>query len=671
MTEQLSNRPPCSLPMADADPRLGNFNWTKGLQSETDWIWSGNLTRSAFPNNLARFFLHIPAVFEQQLNYSTTLIFDEPSYRNGVQMSGFIPRVTRELVISFIAQLRRSHYSMTHHTILGTLTARKYKLSDTEISDKWGHLLEWEKYPNFYTRTEMAALKFARAFATDPKCYLDSHYAELRSALTEENAKLYWAEIGWLKEVQTARTGLALAIASGKNAEEAQSAARAAVRDLSHAISTDDNERKVNAQVVELGFICLQFVALTGVFSALNIPDEASTRETFEEVVPEALRVVIDRILAGTTDGMPPFIPPRVELPSKEIASGQVRVQPSLPRGRRIPLVSWESEPSQGTRDKGLALGGIQVGVYGWSFGAYFPGSLPYSLMHHGELARFEAPYSLPLLFNEDEWRNGTQTGGYNRPPIKELVIQKVYHLTRSRYGLEHHSMFFFNAFLQSRGVGAFRIPGLTDAQHTVALAAAIGAAEAMLLNVDHHREAPAGIFSAVELGILDWVEAFVMAPHTAYRFEPHLRSALMDSNQLELSTGIRRLDVSGLDDPSAAAGRLVDHQVAELSMIAGHMDGLGRFLSVLQLESELPVDIVRPSVGTNNILELQLTGAMNSRPGLFDALRFCFVPTSVLTVNELLANPTLNMHVRDILGHNPQAVVALDSAAALLTAEF
>jgi len=75
MTEQLSNRPPCSVPMNDADARLDNFNWTKGLQSEADWIWSGNLNSVAFPNNLARFFLHIPGVFEQQLNYSTTLIF--------------------------------------------------------------------------------------------------------------------------------------------------------------------------------------------------------------------------------------------------------------------------------------------------------------------------------------------------------------------------------------------------------------------------------------------------------------------------------------------------------------------------------------------------------------------------------------------------------------------
>ena len=143
-------------------------------------------------------------------------------------------------------------------------------------------------------------------------------------------------------------------------------------------------------------------------------------------------------------------------------------------------LVSWELDPVQGTRDKGLALGGITSASMVRSFGADSPGSLTYALMHHGELARYEAPYSLPLLFNEDEWRNGTQTAGYNRPPLKELLIQKVYHLNRSRYGLEHHTMFFFNAILQSYGAGAFRLPGLTDEQHEAALKIAVSSAQSI-----------------------------------------------------------------------------------------------------------------------------------------------------------------------------------------------
>ena len=55
------DRQPCSLPLADADLGLGNANWTKGLQAMSDWIWSANLNPVAFPNNLARYFLQIPA----------------------------------------------------------------------------------------------------------------------------------------------------------------------------------------------------------------------------------------------------------------------------------------------------------------------------------------------------------------------------------------------------------------------------------------------------------------------------------------------------------------------------------------------------------------------------------------------------------------------------------
>jgi len=671
MSEQLSQRPPSSVPMNDADKNLNNFNWTKGLQSESDWIWSGNLNPVAFPNNLARYFLHIPGVFEQQLNYSTTLIFDEPSFRNGVQISGFVPRVTRELVISFIAQLRRSRYSMTHHAVLGALTARKHGLTDDQISAKWGNLLDSQNHPDAFTRLEQACLKFARCFATDPKTYVDSDYTELRAAFSEENARTYWDETGWLKSIQAARVATALGLAAGKTSQQIQVDCRAATAGLSQAISHEDNERKVNAQVIELAFIALQFVALTGVFSSLNIPDEDFLDGVSAQVVPERVRTVIASILSGTTADMPTLVPAAVQLPVKEIMAGQVRVEPTLPRGRRVPLVSWEVDPEQGTRDKGLALGGIHVGVYGWSFGSYFPGSLTYALMHHGELARYEAPYSLPLLFNEDEWRNGTQTAGFNRPPIKELVIQKIYHILRSRYGLEHHTMFFFNAILQFFGVGAFRVPGMTDEQHALALKTAIGKAETMLLHIDNHREAPSGTFSTLEVALLDWIETFVTAPHAAHKFEGKLRDELTANNQLEIDAGLRRLDTMGVQDPPNAMKRLIDHQISELAMVAGHMDGLGRLLTIMQLESELQVDALHLVNGPGNTIQFALTGAMNNRPSLFDALRFSNVTNGVLTYNELLVNPSVNHRVRDALGADPSAVVAISQASASASSEF
>jgi hypothetical protein len=670
MSEPLNKRPACSLPMADADPKLGNFNWTKGLQSQADWTWSGNLNPEQFPNNLARFFLHVPGVFEQQLNYSTTLIFDEPSFCNGVQVSGYVPRVVRELVISLIAQLRRCQYSLTHHAVLGVLTARKHKLSDTEITEKWCNLLAPEK-TSAYTRLELAAIKFATHFATNPKAYSTEDYTELQAAFAEENSRVYWEEGGWLAQLQKAREARAYALATGKTGDKALDAARAAALGTSRDISNEENERKINAQVTELAFIALQFVALTGVFSSLNVPDEDFLPATLEQVVPKALRDVIAAILGGTTDGMMSLVPPRIEPPAAEILGGQVMIEPAAPRGTRIPLKSWESEPAQGTRDKGLAIGGIHVGVYGWSFGSYFPGSLTYALMHHGELARFEAPYSLPVLFNEDQWRNGTQTAGYNRPIIKELVIQKVYHLLRSRYGLEHHTMFFFNAVQQEFGVGAFRLKGLTDEQHADALQRALKMAEALILNLDVPENAPEGIFSPLHMALLKWVEALVVAPHTAHTHEPKLREALLASNKKEIGAGIRQLDRSGTVDEPVAMKRLIDHQIAELAMMAGHMDGLGRFLTILQLESETAVSTVKTVVDADNVVSLQFTGAMSSRPSLFDALRFCNVPESVLTYNELLANPQINTRVREALGRDPNATVHIKASTVTLTAEF
>jgi hypothetical protein len=133
----------------------------------------------------------------------------------------------------------------------------------------------------------------------------------------------------------------------------------------------------------------------------------------------------------------------------------------------------------------------------------------------------------------------------------------------------------------------------------------------------------------------------------------------------------LRQLDRAGVSDDKAAMKRLVDHQIAELAMITGHMDGLGRFLTILQLESELPVSIVQPTTSPSNSMELRLTGAMNNRPGLFDALRYAQVPDSVLTFNELLANPAVNTRVRNALGKDGTAAIHISARAAAATSEF
>ena len=694
-----AGRPQCSLPLSDADLSLDNANWTKGLQAMSDWIWSANLNPAAFPNHLGRYFLHIPGIFEQQLNFSTTLIFDEPSFKNGLQISGFLDRVSRELAISLIGQRRRSWYTMTHHAVLGRLTAIKHGLTDSQFIDKWYNLIEHREHPKCYTRVERAVLEFADAIATDPKTYLNEQYEELRAALMEDNNTRYASEGLWLARLEVARVARAEALLKNALPAEADRASRQAADSVSSEMPQDLNEQKVNAQVVELAFLCLQFVALTCVFTGLNIPDEEFLPSVMTDVIPAP---VIERINELNTLGMEGNTPELVPPPACDepgdlnvggdvfnaILKGDVVVEPASLKGARVPMTPYEGKDDGGDfrpaflcmpdTDKGLTIGGIQVGVYGWGFGAHFPGSLVYALMHHPELARYEAPYSLPLLFNEDEWRNGVQTSAYVTRRVKELVIQKVYKINRSRYGIEHHTMFLYNTFFDEHGVGRPPRPELSDEARAAARNAALGRASNATLHIHDHSQAPDGVYTPLEKEVLLWTECLMRRPHDAHKIEQRVRYELDTGNRREVKAGLRRLDTSPGLGEEAAHKRLVDHQIAELAMMIGHMDGLGRVMSILRLEAEEPVQAIEgrpgPSGGIvpscDNDGQVKFTGFFNNRPGLHQVLRFLGLNDAVLTLNELMVNPDLckNRKVRMQKGEK-KIKVSADQAAE--TGEF
>jgi alkylhydroperoxidase family enzyme len=694
-------RPRSSLPLADADLSLGNANWSKGLQAMSDWIWSGNLNPVAFPNNLGRYFLQIPGIFEQQLNFSTTMIFDEPSFRNGVQISGFLNRVVRELVISLIAQRRRCWYSMTHHAILGRFTAQKHGVSEDEYISKWAYLTEHEKYPQHYTPVEREALVFADAFCTNPKAYTDEQFSVLKAALQEDNEKRYAEEHLWLARLQAARVERARILLKGKPDDEAMiEACRSAAEDVEKDIPSDLNERKFNAQMVELGFLCLQFVALSCAFTGLNIPDEDFLADVMKQVVPAPVIEKINELNRFGLEGRTPeLVPPSAcEDPDdlnvggavfEAVKAGRVKVSPALLKGARIPLTPYEGRDKEGNFrpafaglpdiDAGLTVGGIQVGVYGWSFGGHFPGSLPYCLMNHPELSRYEAPYSLPLLFNEDEWRNGIQTGGYTSRRLKELVIQKVYRTNRCRYGLEHHTMFFYNTFFDEHGLG-LRAPMANFSQKDGEQARAMAAQRAhnACLHVHDHTHAPPETFSPLEEATLTWVQALLQTPHRAHLEEKGFREELEQENMMEIRAGTRRLDTSPGIGEKAALKRLVDHQVAELSMMTGHMDGLGRAMTMLRLEAEEAVMMVVGEAGPSGGIipdcddddQVQFTGYFNNRPGVHDVLPFIGVSEEVLTLNELMVNPPLCKAVAERL-QKGEKNIQISSKEAEETAEF
>jgi alkylhydroperoxidase family enzyme len=672
-------RPPCSLPLDDADLSLGNANWMKGLQAMSDWCWSGHLNPRAFPNNLARFFLHTPGIFEQQLNFSTTLIFDEPSFRNGIQISGFLDGVTRELAISLIAQTRRCWYSMTHHAVLGQLRAKKHGMSDSAFEAKWSNLTRFRESRGVYTEVEFAVLEFAEAFATNPKKFGDAKYGQLRKVLAQANDVRYASEGMWMQRLKMARTAWSLAASSGATREEADKAAAQAAAQVNDQIPAAVAEAKLNAQIIELVFVCLQFVALSGVLTALNIPDEPFLAGVMQSSLPPALIHQMNTLCSLSGKNMPALVPDAVVPPIREIDAGSVVVQPSRPVSRRIPLESYEIKMDRDL-DKGLTVGGVQVGTYGWSFGIHFPGNLVYCLMLHPELARYEPPYSLPLLFNEDEWRNGVQTSGYVSRVLKELVYQKIYKITRSRYGLEHHTMFLFNSYLDLYGVGRPPRPDLSSQQQKKARELAIRRAEQAVLHIQDHNNAPEGVFSSMELAVLTWVEAFLTKPHDAHLVERDMRDGLDRENQREITASMRILDTSPGLGQRAALDRLLNHQVAELAMLTGHMDGLARALTSLQLYSEGPVQIVEGTIDpvTSGITptltstgEVKPTGYFNTRPALLDFMREVVgVTAKAFTVNELMVNPELNAEIRRRLNVGERNIHICASIAER-TAEF
>ena len=486
-------RPPCSIPLGDADLTLNNANWTKGCQSMAEWCWTGNMIPSAVPGFLGQFFLQVPGVLEQQLHYSTALIFDEPSFRNGAQVSGFLERVTKELLTNLIAQRRRCWYTANHHAFLGRLTANKHGLSEEQFTQKWANLTEHESHAQHFTRVERAALAFADAFATDPKGYSDSSYAELRGALAEDNTRRYPKEALWLSRLQAARAARAAGLAAGAAGQQVLEKSKAAAASVSKQISKELNERTVDAQVVEMAFHCLNYLTLSTVFTGLNIPDEPPFPDFMAQTVPAPVIEHINALNRAGGRDMAPVVPPTVDLPLDEILAGRVVVAPSPLGGERLPR-AFSEDFGLATRDKGLTIGGVQTAIWSWAPGRRYPTDLALILLHHPELARFAPAYDVALTSNEDQWRNGVQIAGYVSLRLKELAAQKVCRLVRSRWAIEHGTATFYLACLDEYGA--------RERAQGHARQAALAAARDAIVHIGDHMSAPDGVLLKSREGV-------------------------------------------------------------------------------------------------------------------------------------------------------------------------
>ncbi len=668
-------RPPASVPLQDADPKLPNVNWVRGDEARAEWTWAAQLMDQpeAFPNNLGKYLVQIPGVLEKQLDYSTSLIFDTPSFRNGVQISGFVDRVTKELVISAIAQRRRAWYTTTHHAFLGMLTARRYGTAPEKMAQKMLHL-DAPSTPGVFDRHERAALILANKFATDPQSYSDQDFVEFRAAFAEYDQKVYASVERPFLQVRAAREARAQALVDNKSPSEADSLARKAADGVATTIPKDLLDRKINSQFVELCFHSMHFVALTGMFSALNIPDEGPMDESLQPAYPPEFIQKLNSLLAAGSNNIGEIAPPAVMPPTDAIAAGRVKVEPAPLKGARIPLTSYEV---QSDRDFGITQGGQSLASWGWGRGGHFPGSLVFALQHLPDPGREEVLYSLALMFNEDQTRNGVLVAGFVDRVLKELLIQKVYRLNRSRYGLEHHTVFAYNEFLRRYGGGGFRRPGMSDADVRRATERALTECTEKLLYLHEANKHPEK-YSPVELAAFAWSDAVILRPHEAYRLEPALRDALKDQNEAEIAAGTRWLDMAGDVTRDEAIKRLLDHQIAELGMFVPHMDGIGRAMTMMRLEAEDPVQIVHGKVGRSGGIVPELdhdgqvipTGYFNNRPGHHALMHRTGVDERIMTINELFANPKLNDEVMRRLKAG-QASISISSKEAAKTGEF
>jgi alkylhydroperoxidase family enzyme len=679
-------RPRASLPMSKdsrfllqgADLRLPNRNWVQGNVARAEWTWAAQLfpNPDRVPNNLGNYLAQIPGVLEKQLDYSTSLIFDTPSFRNGVQISGFVDRVTKELVINAIAQRRRAWYTTTHHALLGMRSAIVYSTGPEKMAqDKMAQKMLRLDDPTagVFDRHERAALILANKFATDPQSYSDQDLAEFRAAFGDYDQNVYASIERPFLQLRAAREARARTLVDGKSGNEADTLARQAADGVPTTMPKELLARKIDSQFVELCFLSMQFVALTGMFSALNIPDEGPMDDALQPYPAEFIQK-LNGLLGAGSNGIGEIVPPAVIPPTDAIVAGRVKVGPAPLKGARIPLTSYEVDND---RDFGITQGGQSVGSWGWGRGAHSPGSLICALQYLPDAGREEVLYSLALMFNEDQTRNGVLVAGFVDRTLKELLILKVYRLNRSRYGLEHHTVFAYSEFLRRYGGGGFRRPEMTDADAQRATERALTECTDKLLYLHEANKHPEK-YSPVELAAFAWTDAVILRPHEAYRLEPALREALKDQNEAEIVAGTRWFNTTGEVTRDEAIKRLLDHQIAELGMLVPHIDGVGRAMTTMRLEAEDPVQIVRGRVGpTGGIVpdldqhgQVLPTGYFNTRPGFHTLMRGMGVDERVMTLNELFANPKLNVEVMRRLGAG-QASISISGEEAVRTAEF
>lgn len=180
------------------------------MHADVEAAYDLSIETWGLPSNLFRTMAYHPALAITEVPYANSIIFDTgthidiPNPDTGLggtvryPTSGFLDRVTKELVINVVSLLNRSRYSMTHHTVIGYNTLSQllpHPDPDTRArhaEDMLLHLVDDQGNPTFdmpdapaYTPLHLACLRLATATRTDPHAITDDQVRDTHRVLLE------------------------------------------------------------------------------------------------------------------------------------------------------------------------------------------------------------------------------------------------------------------------------------------------------------------------------------------------------------------------------------------------------------------------------------------------------------------------------------------------------
>ena len=250
------------------------------------------------PNNLFRTMAWSPQLGLTIVDYANSFIFDRNFYSLTPQASGdaskpvlfpdsgFVDRVTKELVINYVSLLNKSRYSITHHTLIGWFTLVK-DLPDENPKDREKraeemllHLVSSEGKPDYegrvfsgdghplYSPFQVLAFRLGEKMRQDAHLVTNEDFDDL----------LHYA-----KDIaKTACKQEPLLTASAPHLDT----------------YTDAYAKGV---VVELMWLIGHFAGLLNHwFTALRVPDEPEFVDTYNKIVPVSVRKRNNGVLGAT-----------------------------------------------------------------------------------------------------------------------------------------------------------------------------------------------------------------------------------------------------------------------------------------------------------------------------------------------------------------------------------